>query len=77
MLLVLQEWGLLKYHVVGNPHYRGNVLVHRRRPDRSPREVFQRRVNRAYNHTAPLEIDDERTRWIIICHHESSLNPAR
>jgi hypothetical protein len=27
LLLVLQEWGLLKYHVVGNPHYRGNVLV--------------------------------------------------
>jgi len=27
LLLVLQEWGLLKYHVVGDPHYRGNVLV--------------------------------------------------
>jgi len=27
LLLVLQEWGLLKYHVVGNPHYRGNLLV--------------------------------------------------
>jgi hypothetical protein len=27
LLLVLQEWGLLKYHVVGNPHYRGNPLV--------------------------------------------------
>lgn len=27
VLLVLQEWGLLKYHVVGNPHYRGNALV--------------------------------------------------
>jgi hypothetical protein len=27
LLLVLQEWGLLKYHVVGNPHYRGNALV--------------------------------------------------
>ena len=27
LLLVLQEWGLLKFHVVGNPHYRGNVLV--------------------------------------------------
>ncbi len=27
LLLVLQEWGLLKYHTVGNPHYRGNALV--------------------------------------------------
>ena len=27
LLLVLQEWGLFKYHVVGNPHYRGNALV--------------------------------------------------
>ena len=27
LLLVLQEWGLLKFHVVGNPHYRGNALV--------------------------------------------------
>jgi hypothetical protein len=27
LLLVLQEWGLLKYHVVGDPHYRGNALV--------------------------------------------------
>jgi hypothetical protein len=27
LLLVLQEWGLLRYHQVGNPHYRGNVLV--------------------------------------------------
>lgn len=27
LLLVLQEWGLLKYHVVGEPHYRGNPLV--------------------------------------------------
>ena len=28
LLLVLQEWGLLKHHgVVGNPRYRGNVLV--------------------------------------------------
>ena len=25
--LVLQQWGLLKYHVVGDPHYRGNALV--------------------------------------------------
>jgi len=27
LLLVLQEWGLLKFHVVGDPHYRGNALV--------------------------------------------------
>jgi hypothetical protein len=27
LLLVLQEWGLLKYHTVGDPHYRGNTLV--------------------------------------------------
>jgi hypothetical protein len=27
LLLVLQEWGLLKYHVVGEPRYRGNPLV--------------------------------------------------
>jgi len=27
LLLVLQEWGLLKYHVVGDPRYRGNALV--------------------------------------------------
>src|SRR5712671_3240348 len=27
LLLVLQEWQLLKYHVVGDPHYRGNTLV--------------------------------------------------
>ncbi len=27
LLLVLQEWGLLKHHVVGDPHYRGNTLV--------------------------------------------------
>lgn len=26
-LLVLQEWGLLKYHAVGNPRYRGNILA--------------------------------------------------
>jgi len=26
-LLVLQEWGLLKHHQVGNPRYRGNILV--------------------------------------------------
>jgi len=27
LLLVMQGWGLFKYHVVGDPHYRGNVLV--------------------------------------------------
>jgi len=27
LLLVLQAWGLFKYHEVGNPHYRGNALV--------------------------------------------------
>jgi hypothetical protein len=27
LLLVLQQWGLFKYHSVGDPHYRGNVLV--------------------------------------------------
>ena len=27
LLLVLQEWKLLKYHAVGDPHYRGNTLV--------------------------------------------------
>ncbi len=27
LLLVMQEWGLLKYHSVGDPKYRGNVLV--------------------------------------------------
>jgi hypothetical protein len=27
LLLVMQEWGLFKYHLVGDPHYRGNVLV--------------------------------------------------
>ena len=27
LLLVLQEWGLLKHHVVGDPHYRGNALI--------------------------------------------------
>jgi hypothetical protein len=27
LLLVLQEWHLFKYHVVGDPHYRGNTLV--------------------------------------------------
>ena len=27
LLLVLQQWGLFKYHVVGDPHYRGNALM--------------------------------------------------
>jgi hypothetical protein len=27
LLLVLQDWGLLKFHAVGNPHYRGNTLA--------------------------------------------------
>jgi hypothetical protein len=27
LLLVLQQWGLLKHHVVGDPRYRGNALV--------------------------------------------------
>jgi hypothetical protein len=27
LLLVLEQWGLLKHHVVGDPHYRGNALV--------------------------------------------------
>jgi hypothetical protein len=27
LLLVMQGWGLLKHHAVGNPHYRGNALV--------------------------------------------------
>lgn len=27
LLLVLQEWKLLKHHRVGNPKYRGNILV--------------------------------------------------
>src|SRR5450759_5101026 len=27
LLLVLQQWGLFKYHVVGDPHYRSNALV--------------------------------------------------
>lgn len=27
LLLVLQQWGLLKYHAVGDPRYRGNALV--------------------------------------------------
>jgi hypothetical protein len=27
LLLVLQQWQLFKYHVVGDPHYRGNALV--------------------------------------------------
>lgn len=27
LLLVLQDWGLLKHHTVGNPRYRGNVFA--------------------------------------------------
>jgi hypothetical protein len=27
LLLVMQQWGLFKFHVVGDPHYRGNPLV--------------------------------------------------
>ncbi len=27
LLLVLQDWNLLKYHRVGDPHYRGNVMA--------------------------------------------------
>lgn len=27
LLLVLQAWGLLKFHDIGDPHYRGNTLV--------------------------------------------------
>ena len=27
LLFVLQEWGLLKHHTVGNPRYRGNILA--------------------------------------------------
>jgi hypothetical protein len=27
LLLVLQQWGLFKFHSVGDPHYRGNALV--------------------------------------------------
>jgi hypothetical protein len=27
LLLIIQGWGLLKHHTVGDPHYRGNVLV--------------------------------------------------
>jgi hypothetical protein len=27
LLLVMQDWGLFKFHVVGDPHYRGNALV--------------------------------------------------
>ena len=27
LLLVLQQWGLLRHHVVGDPHYRGNALA--------------------------------------------------
>ena len=24
---MLREWGLLKHHAIGDPHYRGNTLV--------------------------------------------------
>ncbi|WP_441520220.1 hypothetical protein [Bradyrhizobium sp. 2TAF24] len=27
LLLVLQDWGLFRYHTVGDPRYRGNALV--------------------------------------------------
>ena len=27
LLLVLQDWGLLKHHLIGDPRYRGNTLV--------------------------------------------------
>jgi hypothetical protein len=27
LLLVLQEWGALHHHTVGNPRYRGNILI--------------------------------------------------
>jgi hypothetical protein len=27
LLLVLQQWGLFKFHVVGDPHYRGNPFA--------------------------------------------------
>ena len=27
LLLVMQQWGLLKFHTVGDPKYRGNALV--------------------------------------------------
>src|SRR5882757_9692389 len=27
LLLVLQDWGLLKHHAIGDPRYRGNTLV--------------------------------------------------
>lgn len=27
LLLVLQDWGLLRHHTVGNPRYRGNILA--------------------------------------------------
>jgi hypothetical protein len=26
LLLILQEWGMLKHHVVGDPRFRGNIL---------------------------------------------------
>jgi hypothetical protein len=27
LLLVLEEWGLLKHHTVGDPRYRGNIFI--------------------------------------------------
>ena len=27
LLLVLQKWGALRHHTVGNPRYRGNILI--------------------------------------------------
>jgi hypothetical protein len=27
LLLVLREWGLLRHHTIGNPRFRGNILV--------------------------------------------------
>lgn len=27
LLFILQDWGLLKHHTVGNPRYRGNILA--------------------------------------------------
>jgi hypothetical protein len=26
LLLILQEWGVLRHHTVGDPHYRGNIF---------------------------------------------------
>lgn len=27
LMWIMQNWGMLKHHTVGNPHYRGNALV--------------------------------------------------